>query len=226
MFKFFKEWYESHLTDPNQVALALIIISITLITYILLSTVVPILVAIILAYMLDGLVVTVTDKYKMKRSSSVLVVYSSFIAVSLATVLVLVPLMLNQISLFIKSLPRMLERGKELLYSSSDSNSFITSEQSSNIISAINAEISSIGSSIISYSLSSAGSLIETAVYFLIVHEYLWVLILRHFPWLSFRCPMLTMSLLILFILFGLRFYHEQIFTGSLHIVIKVYKKH
>ena len=112
MFKFFKEWYESHLTDPNQVALALIIISITLITYILLSTVVPILVAIILAYMLDGLVVTVTDKYKIKRSSSVLVVYSSFIAVSLATVLVLVPLMLNQISLFIKSLPRMLERVK------------------------------------------------------------------------------------------------------------------
>ncbi len=169
MFKFFKEWYESHLTDPNQVALALIIISITLITYILLSTVVPILVAIILAYMLDGLVVTVTDKYKIKRSSSVLVVYSTFLAVSLATILVLVPLMLNQISLFIKSLPRMLERGKELLYSSSDSNSFITSEQSSNIISAINAEISSIGSSIISYSLSSAGSLIETAVYFLIV---------------------------------------------------------
>ena len=169
MFKFFKEWYESHLTDPNQVALVLIIISITLITYILLSTVVPILVAIILAYMLDGLVVTVTDKYKVKRSSSVLVVYSSFIAVSLATILVLVPLMLNQISLFIKSLPRMLERGKELLYSSSDPNSLITSEQSSNIISAINAEISSIGSSIISYSLSSAGSLIETAVYFLIV---------------------------------------------------------
>ena len=168
MFKFFKEWYESHLTDPNQVALALIIISITLITYILLSTVVPILVAIILAYMLDGLVVTVTDKYKIKRSSSVLVVYSSFIAVSLATVLVLVPLMLNQISLFIKSLPRMLERGKELLYSSSDSNSFITSEQSSNIISAINAEISSIGSSIISYSLSSAGSLSRQMFIFLL----------------------------------------------------------
>ena len=99
MFKFFKEWYESHLTDPNQVALALIIISITLITYILLSTVVPILVAIILAYMLDGLVVTVTDKYKIKRSSSVLVVYSSFIAVSLATILVLVPVSYTHLTL-------------------------------------------------------------------------------------------------------------------------------
>ena len=41
MFKFFKEWYESHLTDPNQVALALIILSISLITYILLATVTP-----------------------------------------------------------------------------------------------------------------------------------------------------------------------------------------
>ena len=56
MFKFFKDWYESHLTDPNQVALALIIVSITLITYILLSTVAPILIAIILAYMLEGVV--------------------------------------------------------------------------------------------------------------------------------------------------------------------------
>ena len=169
MFKFFKDWYESHLTDPNQVALALIILSITVLTYILLSTVVPILVAVILSYMLDGLVVSISEKYKVKRSSSVLAVYSSFIIVSLATILILIPVMINQITLFIKSLPRMLERGKELIYSSSDSNSFITSEQSSNIISAINTEINSIGSSVISYSLSSAGSVIETAVYFLIV---------------------------------------------------------
>ena len=56
MFKLFKDWYESHLTDPNQVALALIIVTITLITYILLSTVAPILIAIILAYMLEGVV--------------------------------------------------------------------------------------------------------------------------------------------------------------------------
>ena len=48
MFRFFKEWYDSHLTDPNQVALALIILFITLVTYILLATVAPILVAIIL----------------------------------------------------------------------------------------------------------------------------------------------------------------------------------
>ena len=46
MLKFFKDWYDTHLTDPNQVALALLVLFITLITYILLATVVPILVAI------------------------------------------------------------------------------------------------------------------------------------------------------------------------------------
>ena len=169
MFKFFKEWYDSHLTDPNQVALALIILSITIITYILLATVVPILVAIILAYMLDGVVVTATEKFRANRSSCVLIVYSSFVLVSLATILILVPVMISQISLFVKSLPTMLERGRELISSSTDESSFITPEQSTNIIAAINSEISSMGSSIISYSISSAGSLIETAVYVLVV---------------------------------------------------------
>ena len=67
MFKFFKDWYESHLTDPNQVALALIVLSITLITYILLSTVAPILVAIILAYMLEGIVGRFSQSSNLKR---------------------------------------------------------------------------------------------------------------------------------------------------------------
>ena len=74
MFKFFKDWYESHLTDPNQVALALIIVSITLITYILLSTVAPILIAIILAYMLEGVVGRLNELTNIQRKSAVLLV--------------------------------------------------------------------------------------------------------------------------------------------------------
>ena len=56
MFKFFKDWYNTHLTEPNQASFALIILFTILILYILVETVAPILVAIILAYMLEGLV--------------------------------------------------------------------------------------------------------------------------------------------------------------------------
>ena len=170
MLKFFKDWYDTHLTDPNQVALALLVLFITLITYILLATVVPILVAIILAYMLEGIVKSFSEKYKFQRTSAVLSVYISFLILSFVTVIILVPLMLNQISLFIKSLPSMLERGKDLLLSSSDNKfSLFSQDQITEILSAINSEITMLGSSIISFSLSSAGSLIETIVYIIIV---------------------------------------------------------
>lgn len=170
MLKFFKDWYNTHLTDPNQVALALLILFITIITYILLATVVPILVAIILAYMLEGIVKSISEKYAFQRTTAVLSVYISFLILSFMTVILLVPVMLNQISLFIKSLPSMLERGKDLLLNSSNSESGLFSQsQISEILSGINSEISMLGSSIISFSLSSAGSLIETIVYIIIV---------------------------------------------------------
>ena len=79
MFRFFKEWYDSHLTDPNQVALALIILFITLVTYILLATVTPILEAIILAYMLEGIVHRFTVNNTINRNTIVLFVYLSFL---------------------------------------------------------------------------------------------------------------------------------------------------
>ena len=160
MFKFFKDWYESHLTDPNQVALALIILSITLITYILLSTVAPILVAIILAYMLEGVVGRFNESSNLRREAIVLFVYVSFIAISIVTLFLLIPIMLEQLTLFIKALPLMLERGKALLLDfTSNDNSFISEEQLTNIFSTMNSEISMAGRSIISYSISSAGSI-------------------------------------------------------------------
>ena len=170
MFKFFKDWYESHLTDPNQVALALIILSITLITYILLSTVAPILVAIILAYMLEGVVGRINEISQIKREVVVLLVYVSFIALSIIILFLLVPIMLEQLTLLIKTLPSMFEKGKILILDfTSSNNNFVSEEQLTNIFSTMNAEISMAGRSIISYSLASAGSIFAIMVYMLIV---------------------------------------------------------
>jgi len=170
MFKFFKEWYDSHLTDPNQVALALIILSISLITYILLATVTPILVAIILAYMLEGVVHRFTENYSFKRNTVVLLVYFSFLAISMIILFLILPLMIDQFTLFVKSLPSILEKGKTLLlnFTSSDK-ALVTEGQLTNIFSALNTEIYNMYGSIVSYSLSSAGSIIETIIYMLIV---------------------------------------------------------
>ena len=133
MFKFFKDWYDSHLTDPNQVALALIILSITLVTYVLLSTVAPILVAIILAYMLEGVVGRINESSQVKRESIVLLVYVSFIALSIVTLFLLVPIMLEQLTLLIKTLPSMFERGKLLILEYTSNNNLVSIYQGSSI---------------------------------------------------------------------------------------------
>ena len=170
MFRFFKEWYDSHLTDPNQVALALIILFITLITYILLATVAPILVAIILAYMLEGIVHRFTVNNTISRNTIVLIVYLSFLAVSMIILFLIFPLMIEQLTLFIKSLPSILEKGKTFLLSfTSTDKGLITANQLTNIFSALNSEITMMSGSIVSYSLSSAGSIIEIIIYMLIV---------------------------------------------------------
>ena len=169
MFKFFKDWYDSHLTDPNQVALALIILSITLVTYVLLSTVAPILVAIILAYMLEGVVGRINESSQIKRESIVLLVYVSFIALSIVTLFLLVPIMLEQLTLLIKTLPSMFERGKLLILEYTSNNNLVSEKQLTNLFSTMNTEISIAGRSIISYSLASAGSIFEIMVYMLIV---------------------------------------------------------
>ena len=170
MFRFFKEWYDSHLTDPNQVALALIILFITLVTYILLATVAPILVAIILAYMLEGIVHRFTINNRISRNTVVLFVYLSFLAVSMIILFLIFPLMIEQLTLFIKSLPSILEKGKTFLLSfTSADKGLITANQLTNIFSALNTEITMMSGSIVSYSLSSAGSIIEIIIYMLIV---------------------------------------------------------
>ena len=170
MFRFFKEWYDSHLTDPNQVALALIILFISLTTYILLATVAPILVAIILAYMLEGIVHRFTENYRIRRNIIVLFVYLSFLAVSMIILFLIFPLMIEQLTLFIKSLPSILEKGKTFLLSfTSTDKGLISANQLTNIFSVLNSEITMMSGSIVSYSLSSAGSIIEIVIYMLIV---------------------------------------------------------
>jgi len=170
MFKFFKNWYDSHLTDPNQASLAFIILFVSIILYVLLATVVPILVAIVLAYMLEGLVYRIQEKSQLNRNIIVLLVYFFFLTLSTVLLFMLLPIMLEQLTLFIKSLPSMLEKGKDFLSNAFTKNLNITTEtQLSNIFSTMNNEISSMGKSLLTYSLASAGSIFETIIYMIIV---------------------------------------------------------
>tara|TARA_B100000945_G_C20398933_1_gene606286 strand:- start:320 stop:1378 length:1059 start_codon:yes stop_codon:yes gene_type:complete len=169
MLKFFKEWYDSHLTDPNQVSLALIILFTTLITYILLSTVVPILVAVILAYMLEGLVQRFQDNINFDRKIAVIIVFLLFLFMFMFLIFTLIPLMLDQLTVLIKSLPAIIEKSKELIGVTFEEDNLVTPAQIDSVFLSISNEITTVGKNILASSLSSAGSLFELIIYMLIV---------------------------------------------------------
>ena len=79
MIKLIKDWYTDNFTDPNQVSLALVLIFSIIVTYILVQTIAPILVAVVLAYMLEGLVQHLMKTTSATRNISVIVVFFLFL---------------------------------------------------------------------------------------------------------------------------------------------------
>ena len=126
MLNYLKQWYEENFTDPNQVSLALIVIFSVLITYILIQTISPILVAVVLAYMLEGLVQNLMKTARIVRNISVILVFFIFLVLSVVTLFMLIPLLLDQLTLFVKSLPEIFDKSKNLILGMYDQNEYLS----------------------------------------------------------------------------------------------------
>ena len=169
MLNYLKQWYEANFTDPNQVSLALILIFSILITYILIQTISPILVAIVLAYMLEGLVQNLMKTASLVRNISVIIVFFVFLIVSILTMFMLIPLLLDQLTLFVKSLPEIFEKSKNLVLGMYDKNEYIPKDYIDSIFLGLQGETSKLGNSIFAFSLASAGGLFAIIVYTILV---------------------------------------------------------
>ena len=169
MIKLIKDWYIDNFTDPNQVSLALVLIFSIIVTYILVQTIAPILVAIVLAYMLEGLVQHLIKITKATRHFSVIVVFSLFLIISILTLFILLPLLLDQLTLLVKSLPEIFNKSKQLILGLYDENEYIPKDYINNIFLGLQGETSKVGNSIFTFSLTSAGGLFAIIVYAILV---------------------------------------------------------
>ena len=169
MIKILKDWYDANFTDPNQVSLALVLLFSILITYILIETISPILVAIVLAYMLEGLVQNLMRAANIVRNLSVILVFLAFLVTSILTLFMLLPLLLDQLTLFVKSLPEIFNKSKEFILGLYDENEYIPKDYIENIFLGLQGETSKLGNSIFAFSLASAGGLFAIIVYTILV---------------------------------------------------------
>lgn len=170
MWEMFQGWYRQKFNDPQTVALLAILLFGFGIIYFFSGLLMPLLVAIVLAYLLEWPIRFLSEKLKLPRLLSLTLVLGGFISLSIFLFVVLLPSLWNQAVTFLKDLPSMFnllnawlselpEHYPELIdYATLDT-----------LISSLRSRILEFGNSLLALSWNSIVSLVAIGIYAFLV---------------------------------------------------------
>lgn len=169
MFRVLNQWFHRYFSDPQAVLLLILIVASITILMTMGGMLAPALAAIVIAYLLEGIVSNIHCRY-IPRLAAVGIVFSIFITLVSFISFVLFPLLSHQLSQFLQELPNMIARGQEsLMKLPQQYPEFISSEQLEGLINALRSGIRNIGTNMLAYSLASITSFITLIVYLVLV---------------------------------------------------------
>ncbi|MWP62267.1 AI-2E family transporter [Gilliamella sp. Pas-s25] len=114
MLKMFMEWYKKRFSDPHVVSLMAVIVGLFIIIYFFNKILLPVLIAIVLAYLLDR-PVNFLHKKNIPRTLAVVMVLLLFLMVVLVGFMILLPLIWQQSVSLITNIPNMLNFANNFL---------------------------------------------------------------------------------------------------------------
>jgi putative permease len=169
MIEFIRAWYERHFSDPQVVILAIFLtISFAIIVF-LGDILAPVLVAIVFAYLLEG-VVGAMERHAIPRVLAVFFVLLVFIVFCLVLFFGLAPLLSRQVTQLFRELPGMIAAGQQALLRLPELYpALFTESQIQDLIEAVRAQVGALGQSIVSVSLTQAVNLFGFAIYVILV---------------------------------------------------------
>ena len=163
-----RSWYNQHFSDPQAVILAILLVVGFSLILMMGEVLTPIIAAIVIAYVLEGLVKQL-QAMKVPHLLSVSLVVVLFILAVLVVFLGLVPFFSKQLSQFFVELPNMLARGQQLLMTLPEKYPFIPEAQIQELVSTVQNELAALGQKVLSVSLSSVVDLFTLLVYMVVV---------------------------------------------------------
>ncbi|RDH81270.1 MAG: AI-2E family transporter [endosymbiont of Galathealinum brachiosum] len=168
MIEVLRVWYNRHFSDPQAVILALMLIFGFALIAFMGNVLTPVIAAVVIAYVLEGVVRRLCN-FKVPHVLAVSLVVVSFVVTLLILMLGLSPLISKQLTQFFLEVPGMLTQGQNLLISLPKEYPFISETQIQDIVSHINTELASVGQLVVSRSLSSVVNLFTVLVYMVVV---------------------------------------------------------
>lgn len=170
MFNMLRQWYGRHFSDPQVVILALLLLTVFSIVVLLNELLAPVFAAVVIAYILEGLISRMHKRWHMPRWVAVLLVMLTFLVALVFLFLSILPVLVQQLGQFFRELPTMLLIGQEriLLLPERYPNLFSVQEINA-FMSDIRVQLANLGQRIVSVSLASLVDIFTFIVYLVTV---------------------------------------------------------
>lgn len=169
MKKLVNDFLDRYFHDEESIILMLLLISGLAVLLVLGSVLAPLITAIIIAYLMQGLV-NILLRYGVSPRLAFVLVYTLFIGVFLLMILVLAPSAWNQLRRLVTELPNLISQWESLLMLLPENNPGIFSEQEIlDFIAGVRSELGAYGQTVLEYSLASIPSIIAWIVFLILV---------------------------------------------------------
>jgi putative permease len=169
MRKFFRSFMDRYFHDEETVVFTLLLLAALFVILTIGSIIAPLIVAVIVAYLLQGLVNTL-QRLGMGYLISVVIVYTFFISAFLAMLLLVLPQAWGQLARLVNELPRVLSEGQALLLVLPEHYPNLTSEQQiQDVIRGLRSEVALFGQTILSYSIASIPNVFSWIIFLILV---------------------------------------------------------
>jgi len=169
MFKLFSDWYTRKFSDPHAVTLVVILVCFILFIALFSQLLMPVLVALAIAFLLD-LPVNKMSNLKLSRTGSTVLVVGTFVGLTLIALLGLMPIIWKQSSNLLQEVPHMISEGQKYLLTLPEQYpDIIQASQIETFISTIKEKLLEWGEVALKASLNSISDLVALMVYLILV---------------------------------------------------------
>ena len=169
MITFFRDWMHNHFSDPQMIILIVLLLAALLLLLLFGKMLTPLLIAVVLAYVLDG-PVSALERHRCPHLLAVIFVFISFLAIVLTLLIVLLPMAFRQIGQLLEELPSMISSLQHSIMQLSDRYpDVISRDQIRQLLVSLSSQLTDLGQRLLSFSISSVKNVITFFVYLIIV---------------------------------------------------------
>ncbi len=169
MFKLIRSWIHRYFSDEEAIVLIMLLVAALMVILFFGATLAPVFAGLAFAFLLQG-IVSWLEKRGAPHLLAVSLTFVFFLAIFLAVILLMIPLIWEQGTTLLNELPRMLVHGQDMLRHLPETfPGFISEAQVNTWVETVNTQLTHLGQWLVSFSISKLPNLVGVVIYVVLV---------------------------------------------------------